>query len=187
MTDCTGTSACYSRGCRNPQCVAAEKARRLKRFRSGEPPYRDAAVSRRRYMQLRNAGMSMRQIQLASGVDYATLRGLRDRTSTRVLYRTERALMAVEVTIGDNCYVSAALTKMRVERLRKQGYSIGFIADSCGLSYDAVGKIKRYCRKRTADAIAEFAEFVGDSPGIARDHRRNGRRALSNAERRATT
>ena len=183
MSDCTGTSACYSRGCRNPQCVAAEKARRLKRFRNGEPSYRDAATSRRRYMQLRNAGMSMRQIQLASGVDYATLRGLRDRTSTRVLDRTERALMAVEVTIGDNCYVSAALTKMLVDRLRRQGYSIGFIADSCGLSNDAVGKLRRYCRKRTADAIAEFSEFVGNSPGIARDHRQNGRRALPNAER----
>ena len=113
MSNCTGTSACYSRGCRNPRCVAAEKARRLKRFRNGEPPYRDAATSRSRYTQLRNAGMSMRQIQLASGVDYATLRGLRDGTSTRVLDRTERAL----------------------------------------------------------------------SPGIARDHRKNGRRALPNAER----
>lgn len=185
MTDCTGTSACYSRGCRNPQCVAAEKARRLKRLRNGEPSYRDAEQSRRRFMQLRNAGMSMRQIQLASGVDYATLRGLRDRTSTRVLDRTERALMAVEVTIGDNCYVSATLTKMRVERLRRQGYSIGFIMDSCGIG--AVPKPEnRYCRKRIADAIAEFAEFVGNSHGIARDHRQNGRRALSNEERRAT-
>ena len=72
--------------------------------------------------------------------------------------------------------------------LHDRGYSYGFIADSCGISEAAANKLgrgeTRYCRRWVADAIADFAEFAGDSPGVARDRRNQEVRKLSNEARR---
>ena len=187
MAECTGTAASYARGCTCERCYAADKARRLKRLRNGSPPYRRAHETHQRILELMAAGLSKRQVCEQSGVDYYTVtRILSGEPPRRVLDRTMRAIFAVEPQIPAWAYVDASPTIRLVTRLHdQQGYSYGFIADSCGIGSEAVRHVKkhRYCRRYVADAITEFAEFAGRSPGVARDRRRNGRRALSNDER----
>ena len=131
--------------------------------------------------------MSKRQLCIRSGVDYATVTHIVSGASPRrVLDRTKRRIMDCVPGRDPWCYIDATRTQRIVTRLHRQGYSYGFIADSTGLSASAVRNIAAhtYVRAWVADAIKDFADFVGRSPGVARDLRPNGRRALSNEQRR---
>lgn len=187
MSTCTGTAACYA-GCREERCRIADKARRLTRLRNGNPPYRRAHETHQRILELMEAGLSKRQVCEQSGVDYATVtRILSGAPPRRVLDRTKRLIFAVEPQFTAWLYVDATETVKTVERLHRQGYSYAFIAEACGMSVSGLPRgASEHCRKYVADAIADFAEFVGRSPGVARDRRPNGRRALSNEQRRAS-
>jgi hypothetical protein len=159
------------------------------RERNGAPKYRRAAETHTRIIELMAAGLSKRQVCEQSGVDYATVTHiLSGRSPRRVLDRTKRRIMAVEPTFSAWLYIDATKTAKTVSRLHLQGYSYEFIAQSCKLSVCGLPRKgrNRVCRKYVADAIADFAEFVGRSPGVARDGYPNGRRALSNEQRRMT-
>lgn len=186
-TKCTGTAASYARGCRCDRCSAADKARRLKRLQNGEPSYRRPLKARRHLHQLLSAGMSRRQIQVKSGVDFATIRDLLDGKSKRILDRTERAILATRPSIDAWCYVDATATIARIQRMRKQGYSKEWIAEQLGLhdggSLPKPGNTR--CRAFVAKRVRDLAEFTEGCAGVARDGLPNGRRALSNDQRRA--
>lgn len=182
---CTRTSASYAAGCRCAACHVAEKRRQARRLAAGSPTYQPAEATAARIAWLMSRGLTKRQVCEQSGVDYRTITDILAGDRARVLKRTHDRVMAVSPAIIEHAYIDAAPTARTVARLHRQGYSYGFIADSCGLSTSTVSKLRRnrYCRRRVADAVADFAEFAGRSPGIARGHLPNGRRALSNAER----
>lgn len=181
---CTGTAASWSRGCRCETCRAAEKARHLTRLRNGEPPYRRTLKARRHIENLIAAGMSQRQVELKSGVDYKTIRDIRSGKAKRILDRTERAILATRPAVDAWCYIDAAPTIARINRMRKQGYSKQWIAEQAGLfGGDSLPKPgNRKCHAFIASRIRSLAEFTQGCTGTARDGRTNGLRALSNAQ-----
>jgi uncharacterized protein YerC len=185
---CTGTSACYARGCRNEVCRAANKARYLKRERNGNPAYRSPLKARRHIEALLAAGMSHRQIEKRSGVNFITVKRIRTGEAKRILDRTEKAILATRPAADAWCYVDAKSTIARIEHMRTQGYSKEWIAEKLGMS--AGGALpkpgNRKCRAFIAKRVMELAELVEGCVGVARDGRSNGRRALSNEQRIAT-
>lgn len=158
------------------------------RYRNGEPPYRRPLKARRHIEALMAAGMSQRQIELKSGVDYRTVTDIRSGKAKRILDRTEKAILAARPALALWCYVDATSTVARVQRMRAQGYSLEWIAEQVGVSTGGAlpRPGSRKCRAWIAKAVYDLAQLTEGCEGVARDGRPNGRRALSNEQRRAT-
>lgn len=151
----------------------------LKRMKNGEPPYRKPLRARRHIERLIAAGMTQRRIEKASGVDYRTVTDIRSGKARRILDRTERAILAVRPSAGAWSYIDATTTIARIDRMRHQGYSKQWIAQQVGVSSgETLPKPgNRKCRAWVAKRIKELADLTQGCEGMARDGRRNGRRA----------
>lgn len=140
----------------------------------GKRPYIDGGFVAGHIRRLMDAGMSRRQIERAAGVDYKTVRSALE--GRRLQQSSAKAILAVRPRIDSEwVYIPAGPTLAIINRLWRQGFSKGWIAQSAGLA--ACPKPgQRKVRAYVASAIRELDEFYANQEGFCRDGRRLGGR-----------
>jgi hypothetical protein len=94
----------------------------------------------------------------------------------RLQQASARAILAVRPRIDSQwCYVPADKSIAIVEKLWRQGYSKGWIADQIGVAWQpkpGQRKVRAWVHIR----LRELEEFVGQTRGVCRDGRALGAR-----------
>lgn len=190
--DCQHTRTRHAHGERNAyvldrcRCTPCRHAHRdyerMRHRRKGYgtwQPFVDADPVRQHVAQLRAAGLGWKRIADAAGVSHGgmtkLLYGLEGRPpSQRVRHETAARLLAVTtdtVEHAPGAIVDAAATWRRIEGLVALGYPLAWIARQIG-QQRALQIRSDQVLARTARAIAQLAEQIGDRPGPSNRARR---------------
>jgi hypothetical protein len=178
-----GTLAMRRRGeCATEPCnPCLEEGRRYERKRSklhvmGRKPYMTAGRARAHVQRLLAGGMTVRQVEAASGVNRTAIRVMLGdfpgrKRSEQIRPWTERALLAVRGNLGPSrsgtATVDAAGTRRRLEALQAIGYPARDLAQRLGAGPKTPLQVARRARVRaaTARAVADLYVKLENTPG----------------------
>jgi hypothetical protein len=178
-----GTLAMRRRGeCATDPCdPCLEEGRRYERNRSklhvmGRKPYVAAGRARAHVQRLLAGGMTVRQVEAASGVNRTAIRVMLGdfpgrKRSEQIRPWTERALLIVRGNLGParsgTATVDAAGTRRRLEALQAIGYPARELAQRLGAGPRSPLQVARRARVRaaTARAVADLYAALENTPG----------------------
>lgn len=169
-----GERRCYLRGCRRPECRAANY-----RYMSKLRLERQRGQRRRTCIKhvtdhvqnLIDAGWTQAQIERATGVGHRSIAPILAGSQPNVGVRTEQRLLALPVGPPpcDARDIDATGTRRRIQALVAIGYNYPTLGRHIGLHGDAVGRIARgenpVVRTSTAEATAVAYRQLSRTPG----------------------
>lgn len=180
-----GERRCYLRGCRRPECSAANY-RYMSRLRldyeRGEARRAPAAPVLEHLRQLINAGWTQAQIERATGVGHRTIGPVIAETCTKVSTTTARKILALPISEPptDEVDTDAIGTIRRLQALAAIGHNYPTVAARVGIHKDALGVIARgdrtSVRTETAKAVAAAYRLLSRTPGTSVRTRLNAAR-----------
>lgn len=168
-----GERRCFLRGCRLPECIAADK-RYIKRLRldreRGVRRRLDAQPAAERIQTLRDAGWTQAQIARAAGLSHTVIRTVAAGRVADVTRKTAVAILSVQPgpPPQDLRDVDGTGSTRRIRALLAFGYTAVALADELGLAESAVGNIARgraQVRAVTAETIATAYRRLSATPG----------------------
>lgn len=168
-----GERRCYLRGCRRPECAAANyrymSRYRLDRHRTGNRRL-PADATAHHIQQLTAAGWSYNQIAAAAGPAHRTISAIAQRRTTTVTPDTERRILNIPIQPpAATQYVDATGTRRRLQALVAIGWPFVLIGPAIGLHATATGRIARgdlpQVRHATAQAVAAVYRDWSRRPG----------------------
>lgn len=188
-----GERRCYLRGCRRPECRAANKryckAYDIRRHREG-PVYVDAKPCQEHLQKLLDDNWSMASIATATNMPAGTLRAIAVGDHKTCRPDTRDRILAFDPDFDADRpghWVSAAGSMRRLRALALLGHPLYLVAEEAGISYAAVRRIGRGesaqtskdFARRITEVFERRSQAEGPSPttrGIARaagwlDHR----------------
>lgn len=167
--------ACYLRGCRRPECCAANnrylKHYRLDRARTGNRRT-DAAPVAKRVRELAAAGWSHQQIADAACCSRRLIAALLDNTYPTIERNLAHRVLNAQPTLATaapTSYVNATGSIRRTQALIAHGHSLAEVCAAVGMSTGALGRIINHghpqITARHAKAIADLYEQWKQQPG----------------------
>ena len=170
----TPSRACYIRGCRRPECKAADyqymSRIRLDHHR-GQRRRTDATQTRHHIERLQAAGWTQAQIGRAAGIAHRIVGDVALREQPTVSNATARAILGVPIgePPADGPDVDATGTVRRVRALIAIGWPIARLAPHVGIHETALGRISRgelaAVRISTAESVAAVYRRLSRVPG----------------------
>jgi hypothetical protein len=178
-----GTLAMRRRGecATNPCDLCLDAGRRYERRRTklktmGRSPYVDATPTRTHIQKLLTSGMSVRQIEAASGINRTAIRCIIGdfpgrKPSKGIRPATENSIQAVRANLGPipggTATVDGAGTRRRIQALQAIGYPTRYLAQRLGAGPTSQLQIARRNRVRasTARDVAALYALLESTPG----------------------
>lgn len=164
QTDHPPCTACYSyRGCRCDEC-SREMRRYHKRWQverlAGRRRLVDAGPARERVEMLLQYGMTVKGIARDAGLGQASVRDLvhprpSGRMTTKILRRTEEAILAVRFRPGKRGTVPAAGACRRLRDLALRGYGLPELSAVTGVREDTLARVRTGRRAFVSSALAD--------------------------------
>ena len=175
--------ACYIRGCRRPECKAADyqymSRIRLDHHR-GQRRRIDATQTRNHIERLFAAGWTQAQIGRAAGIAHRIAGDVLLRNQRTVSNTTARAILSIPIGAppADGPDVDSTGTVRRVRALVAIGWPIAQLATHVGIHETALGRISRgelpAVRIATADSVAAVYRRLSRIPGPSVRSRNDG-------------
>lgn len=127
----------YVAGCRCDDCRAANAAYERERIKARAAGDWNGLVpgdkARAHIRKLSRQGVGRRAIGAASDVGDTTLSAIRSGRKRQIRARTERAILAVTLSMAsDHALISAGRTWQRIRELLDEGYTEAFLAKQLG-------------------------------------------------------